>query len=190
MLIKFTNLTDDFMDKNERYPGKLVTGTRVDSGEEVKRKFFANNQRLMAEISEFGFGDVINMRMVKKPKGWEIQSFEEADPQVVEAVSNKASAPQSAPEQSNAKSSGSYSKGSSWNGRTGEAYDRSAAVYLAFDLIKTTRSAASLSKTGADAIFDEMMKYAEKINAYIHTGDVGTPAWLETDDPLSPPELD
>lgn len=180
MLIKITNIN-----KNEtlgEYPAVMITGERVDGKGEWSKKFFDNNQTLMSELEEFGIGETVNVRMTKgrgtdksgRPF-WNIAGFEEASADLIASVSGGPANPSGgSPKSSGA---GGYTK-SSWNGRTGEAYDRSASVYLAWDIVKTISTDAELKKDAWALTLD----LANEINNYIHNGDDGS-------DPLSPPSV-
>jgi len=182
MLIKITEINKD--ESIGEYPAVMITGDRVDGKGEWSKKFFDNNLTLMSELDEFGIGETINVRMTKgKGKDrngnpyWNIVGFEEPSDDLLASVEGNKGNSATNP---TAKSSGAsgYSKGT-WNGRTGEAYDRSAAIYLAWDFLKGTKTEVALKKVDLRAVFD----LAIKINNYIHDGGDGS-------DPLDPPEVD
>jgi hypothetical protein len=176
MLIKITEINDSELGS---YDAKEIVGDRVDGQGEWRKKCFANDQQLMAELAEFGVGEIVNVKL-KKGKGtnkygkpnYNIDSFEEADEDLVKAVKANPSG----------KSSGaSGSSGSFKSGRSGEAYDRSAAIYLAVDVLKHN-NALNTKKTAQFITEKEIFELAVKFNAYIHDGDDGS-------DPLDPPEI-
>jgi hypothetical protein len=184
LIIRLNKITPDKI--ADQYPAVHIWGTRIDNGEEWDKMFFENNQKLQEQLSEFGIGDVINVRMVQKGKNWNIVSLEEADPDMVEAIKGRGSDPigGSPGAKPNATNVQKNSGRSSWNGRTGEAYDRSASVYLAFDMIKATRTEAALHKFADEELAKMIIDWAEVLNDYIHDG---VNHYAVTDDPLDPP---
>jgi hypothetical protein len=185
MLIKITSITDDELGG---FDAKLIVGDRIDNGKEWQKKCFSNNQKLMDELSDFGVGEIVNVRMAKG-KGtnkagfpnWNIAGFEEASQDLIDSVKGKGDVNPSVESPKVSGASG-YSK-STWNGRTGEAYDRSASVYLAFDIIKSVKTEAAMRKMNALEFVDAIFTLGNKINNYIHNGDDGS-------DPLNPPTVD
>ena len=83
MLIKLTGINDAMLGTFE---AKEVTGTRIDNGEDWGKRFFANNRKLADELSEFGVGDNINVKMVQDGKHWNIAGFSEASEGMVDKV--------------------------------------------------------------------------------------------------------
>jgi hypothetical protein len=180
MIIKITGINDS---KLGTFDAKEIVGDRIDGEGEWRKKCFANNAELMDQLSEFGIGEVVNVRCVKgkgtnqygKPN-YNIAGFEEASDELIATVMGN-------PTQSGSGVSGSQTsaKPSTYTGRSGEAWDRSAAIYLAADLMKynhalNTKNADKRVKT------DDLLALAAILNAYIHDGDDGT-------DPLDPPEI-
>jgi hypothetical protein len=165
------------------YEAKLITGTRIDNGEEWSKKFFSNNQKLMDEFEEFGVGEIVNVRLTKGkgPKQWNVAGFEVPSQELIDEVKERANPTKSSGDGGPKKEYKNMK--STWNGRTGEAYDRSAAVYLAWDIIKETFTPAALKKLSADNLDAVLFGMANKINDYIHNGKDGS-------DPLAPPEID
>lgn len=185
MLIKITEI-----DKNAElgsYDATMVTGTRIDNGNEWSKKFFSNNQELTNALDEFGVGETVNIRMAKG-KGtdrngnpnWNIVGFEEASDTLVDSVRGRDT---SNPTGSGASGSpGRTGGGTKWSGRTGEAYDRSASIYLAFEFLKYNKPLGNTKDTHKMIAEVELFTLANKINNYIHNGDDGS-------DALSPPEI-
>ena len=89
MLIKITELNDELLGK---FDAKEVKGTRVDSGEEWSKKFFANNLKLAAELAEFGIGETINVKMKQNGKFWDITGFELANEAMIAKVQGQGNA--------------------------------------------------------------------------------------------------
>jgi hypothetical protein len=182
MIIKITAIRNSKLGKHD---AKEVVGEKTD-GQEWTKKFFANNDDLQDELREFGIGDMVNVKLEKDGKFWNIKGFSEV---TQEDLADEAERKEKfggnktyAPSSPSAKSSG-YSKGG-WNGRTGAAYDRSAAIYLAFDIMKSTKSAAELKKI----ILLDIIELAEEINKYIHEGTNASTEFLNAGDPLAPPK--
>ena len=85
MIIKITEIGDGFLGT---FDAKVVTGTRLDDGAELEKKFFANNRKLADELADFGVGDNMNIKMAKKPgsKFWDITGFESPSAAMIEKV--------------------------------------------------------------------------------------------------------
>lgn len=184
MLIKLESVQDVMI--KDQWAGKEVTGTRVDSGETWSKNFFADNKDLRNQLEEFGIGDIVNVQMKQQGKFWNINGFSTASADMIEKVKNSGSNRPTPPSYSPPTAAKSTAK-SGWNGRTGEAYDRSAAIYLAVDIMKENKTAKEKIKVGdafilADAIFN-----------YIHDGI--NPARSANEegkdvDPLTPPTVE
>ena len=83
MILKLTGVYDDNLGTQA---AKRIEGTRVDNGEEYSKKFFANDKALRTQLDEFGVGDVVNVKMVKDGKFWNIGSFSVPSPESVETA--------------------------------------------------------------------------------------------------------
>jgi hypothetical protein len=167
MIIKLTGIYDDEIGT---HAAKRVEGTNLNTGEPWDRKIFANAKDLREQLDAFGIGDNVNVKMEKNGKYWNVKGFEAASDALVEkAKEGKGGAPSS--------NGGGYTKSSgstggsksTWNGRTGEAYDRSSSIYLAMDLLKHNKG---LEAKKGDKVIDlsEMIITADMIFDYIHDG--------------------
>jgi hypothetical protein len=115
---------------------------------------------------------------------WDVQSFEEAAQDLIDSVKGSGSG---TPKNYGSKSDSTNSGSRSWNGRTGEAYDRSAAIYLALDFLKATNTEAAMRKIDESTLIET----ADLFNAYIHDGEVPVdPSADNAPDALEPPDVD
>ena len=167
MLIKLTGIHDDKLGSKD---AKRIEGKRIDNDEVWERKIFADARDLRGQLEEFGIGEVVNIKQVKNGKWWNISAFEKPTAELIEKVKSEGTGGKS---YQNTTPSGGGAK-STWNGRTGEAYDRSAAIYLALDWMKHTYKDEQLDTKQVYAVADEVYNY-------IHNG--VNPAI----DPLEPP---
>ena len=165
MLIKLTGIHDDQLGTKE---AKRIEGKRIDNDEVWERKIFANDKILRGQLEEFGIGEVINVKQVRNGKWWNISGFEKPTAELIQKVKDEGTGGK------DYQSSAPVAK-STWNGRTGEAHDRSAAIYLALDLLKTN----TLEPAEIDA--KDLYTLAEDVYNYIHSG------VNPTVDPLEPP---
>lgn len=170
MLLKITAIEDDSLGASA---AKRIEGTRVDNGEEWSKKFFADNRALREQLNDFGIGDIANVKLVQKGKHWNIESLTVPTESMIQKV--KDSGGKSYTSGGAAASPSTGGTKSTWNGRTGEAYDRSAAIYLALDIAKENKTAKGRIE------LDEIMKTADQVFDYINKG------INPFDDPLSPP---
>ena len=160
MIIKLTGIYDDEIGT---HAAKRVEGTNLNTGEPWDRKIFANAKDLREQLNAFGIGDNVNVKMEKNGKYWNVTGFEAASDALVEKAKESKGGGYT-------KSAGSTGGSkNTWNGRTGEAYDRSAAIYLAMDLLKNNKS---LETKKGDKVIDlsEMIVTADMIFDYIHDG--------------------
>ena len=168
MLIKLTGIHDDKLGSKD---AKRIEGKRIDNDEVWERKIFADAKDLRGQLEQFGIGEVVNIKQVRNGKWWNISGFEKPTAELIEKVKSEGTGGKS---YQNTAPSGGGAK-STWNGRTGEAYDRSAAIYLALDLLKTN----TLEPAEIDP--KELYAVAEDVYNYIHSG------VNPTVDPLEPP---
>ena len=169
MLIKLTGIHDDKLGSKD---AKRIEGKRIDNDEVWERKIFADAKDLRGQLEQFGIGEVVNVKQVRNGKWWNISGFEKPTAELIEKVKSEGTGGKS---YQNTASSGGGTK-STWNGRTGEAYDRSAAIYLALDLLKTNMTEPE------NGICDkDLYEKAEDVYNYIHSG------VNPTVDPLEPP---
>ena len=166
MLIKLKGVHDDKLGSKD---AKRIEGTRVDNGEVWERKIFADARDLRGQLEKFGMGEIVNIKQVQNGKWWNISGFEKPTEELIQKV----------------KSGGSFGGGSqksaptksTWNGRTGEAYDRSAAIYLALDFLKHTK----MDSETLEILPQDLYALADEVFNYIHSG------VNPTVDPLEPP---
>jgi hypothetical protein len=167
MLIKLKGIHDDKLGSKD---AKRIEGVRLDNGEPWERKIFADARDLRGELEKFGIGEVINVKQIQKGKWWNVSGFEKPTDELIEKVKSGGGS-------GGGGGSNTYQKSapakSTWNGRTGEAYDRSAAIYLALDLLKTNATAPIKP--------EYLYIMADEVFNYIHNG------VNPTVDPLEPP---
>ena len=169
MLIKLTGIHDDKLGSKD---AKRIEGKRIDNDEVWERKIFADAKDLRGQLEEFGIGEIINVKQVRNGKWWNISGFEKPTAELIEKVKSEGTGGKS---YQNTTSSGSGGAKSTWGGRTGEAYDRSSAIYLALDFLKTnTLEPAEISSK-------DLYTLADEVYEYIHNG------INPTIDPLEPP---
>jgi len=167
MIIKLTAIADDKLGNKD---AKRIEGVRMDTGEPWSRKIFADNRVLRGQLEQFGIGDMMNVKMVRQGQYWNVSGLEVASKELVDKVKNS-----SATQQQGAGGSANTVK-STWNGRTGEAYDRSSAIYLAMDWLKSSTDGPIESKH-----YSALFGIAKDVYEYIHNG------VNPTVDPLDPP---
>ena len=169
-----------------------IEGTDVRTGKPWAKKIFIDQKNVsnvpLAEILEdVGAGEYLNVRMRQNGKFWNVVDVKEAtEGELAQAKfggDTKGYKPSGG-----TNSTGSTSSG--WNGRTGEAYDRSAAIYLSADILRMSMSDAQLRKLGPDKCLSVMFGLADDINRYIHDGIVSQQNSGDGSDPLDPPEVD
>lgn len=159
MYIKLTAIADDKLGDHD---AKRIDGEKVENGEKWSKKIFANDKALRPQLEKFSVGEFVEVKLERNGKFWNVSEIKEVDMAEIERVKAEA---QSKKSNNYGGSSGSYTK-SPWNGRTGEAYDRSAAIYLALDFFKTKMTTAELKKLTVGDLIQE----AENLNDYIHNG--------------------
>ena len=165
MLIKLKGIHDDKLGNKD---AKRIEGLRVDTGEPWERKIFADAQELRGQLDKFGVGEHINVKLEQKGKWWNVVAFEKPSAEMVEKVRAEGG-------KKSYSSSGGGANKSTWNGRSGEAYDRSAAIYLALDFLKTN------TLEPAEILPQDLYALADEVYNYIHSG------INPTVDPLEPP---
>ena len=174
MLIKLTGIHDDKLGSKD---AKRIEGKRIDNDEVWERKIFADAKDLRGQLEQFGIGEVVNIKQVRNGKWWNIGGFEKPTAELIEKVKSEGTGGKS---YQNTAPSGGGAK-STWNGRTGEAYDRSAAIYLALDVLKYNND-ATVDGSGPQPIpLAALYSLAEGVYEYIHSG------VNPTVDPLEPP---
>lgn len=194
MYLKLTSVKDGKI--ANKWPAIFVKGTKLDNGEEWEKAFFANQQDLSDKIKNFDMGEEINVIMEQKGKNWNIIDFKamgQGDYDKIESKGNGGGYAKGKPSVNGGGSAPAAAAAtttkSTWGGRTGEAYDRSSAIYLAMDVLKTVKSEAQLRKTSPAALVAELTNLAEPIYRYIHDGSV-LAGGTDKGDALEPPSLD
>lgn len=172
MIIKLTGVEDCKI--ADKYPAKRIIGKKIQDGSEWSREIFSNTDAAK-QLSNFAEGETINVKMQKDGKFWNVTGVFEATPDEIEAAKE----PYKGGHGAGKMTVGGGSKGG-WNGRTGEAYDRSAAIYFAFDFMKVTLSDTKLKKLTLETLID----VADEVYAYIHDGK------NINKDALTPPDLE
>lgn len=184
MNIKFEKL--DRVEGESQATGKVwvaykIMGTKISDGSNWKSgNIFDNkyNADLLNKCRNIEEGEKVNVKLEQKGNFWNVVD-------ILDYVPEDAYPAQ--------KAGGGSSKGSSgykWNGRTGEAYDRSAAIYLAMDIMKSTTTEANMRKLTPIELVEAVSSIADDIYKYIHDGDAveQTPAGSEGD-ALEPPKV-
>jgi hypothetical protein len=178
MIIRITEI--DRNAKLGKYNAVKVTGTKLD-GSTWFRSYFADNAFNNKDLSNFGIGEWVNVVLEQKGKNWNIIGFKEV------TEKERAEEAKKLAEKAKGGTSQSYTTSgtsSGWNGRTGEAYDRSASIYLAWEIKKATTTETVLKKYSSEDLAKELFMIANGIFEYIHMGNDQMP---KDKDPLSPP---
>jgi len=152
-----------------------IVGTKIKDGSEWKSGNIFDNKYsrdVLDKAKELEEGEKVNIKLEQNGKYWNVKDVLDYVPQE-EYTPNKATS-----------NSSSGSGGFKWNGRTGDAYDRSAAIYLAFDILKTT-TAPILETMTVDQIMKGLYALANEIYEYMHNGTVP----VSGDDALEPPKV-
>jgi len=126
MIIKLTAINDTKLGKS---PAKEVVGTKIQDGSPWKKAFFANQKDLRDALEDFEVGDIVNVVMEQKGDYWNISDFKEASDDDIEKATTATK---------------KFSKGNSGDtgfrrpdgGSRGDDTNRSAAIYLAREIIK------------------------------------------------------
>jgi hypothetical protein len=118
-------------------------------------------------------GDKINVKLEKNGKYWNVKDIESyvAPAEPARKVESKGGT------------------GYAWQGREGEAYDRSAAIYLAMDIVKSTKTEKDLQKYEPEELASRLYSLAEDIFGYINLGEFKDQLQVSGDDPLEPPKV-
>ena len=174
MIIKLEGVNDT---KLGRYPAKEIVGTNLATGKTWSRKIFANSD-VVGPLSEIPIGETIEVKMKQDGEFWNVVGVSVATGDAIAAV------------QERSKGSSGRNNGSTWNGRTGEAYDRSAAIYLAWEMVKAANTEAVLRKMGIGELVDATTSVGRVLYNYIHDGSmpIGHNSNV-SEDPLEPPEV-
>lgn len=174
MIVKITDVSEEIIKKgNNEWAVVAVSGEKA-NGDDWKQNIFNNkhNKDAIAEARELDLPGWYDVKFEKNGKYWNLLGFKPTEKPTGES-----------------KPSGKSNSG--WQGRTGDQYNRSAAIYLAREVIAMAETDAALHKRDPEELLAEMIPLANKIDEYISKGiktdrvDEG-----EKDDPLSPPDLD
>jgi len=175
MIIKFTGTENVKMGK---YKMIEIQGTKVVDGSDWGRRIFSNSD-VAKKLKDFAIGDYMNVKMKKDGNFWNVADIEEPTADEIEAAKE----PYEPNKGGDTKATGTKATTkSTWNGRTGEAYDRSAAIYFALDFLKTTLTDTKLKKVS----FADLLSVSDDVYEYIHNG---TNPYAG-DSSLEPPEID
>lgn len=113
------------------------------------------NEKIIDTMMDLKEGDMINVRHERDGKYWTISSIEAITEEDL-FKGNKGGG-----------GGGGYGGGGSkWNGRTGDSHNRSAALYLAFDIMKETLTEAKKKKMQVGDLFE----LADILFAYMDDG--------------------
>ena len=152
---------------------KLSDGSPWTSGNIFDNKYSID---ILASLRELSQGDKVGIELKQNGKFWNV-----AGVGPVKETSYPAPA-----------AGGALASGGStykWNGRTGEAYDRSAAVYLAFDIIKSITTEANMHKKNEEVVLIELFSLADDLFEYINAGNNKAGRVSTAGDALDAPEV-
>ena len=188
MLIKITKIYDGKI--ADKYAAKFVTGNKLDGGEEWTKGFFLNQKDLVQKLSDFSIGDDCNVVLQNNGgHNYKIVDFKEVtdeDRSKIGAYANK-----SAGGAANSTGGGASVRRAD-GGSRGDDTNRSAAVYLAREIVMGTKDPKLLVKMDAGVLFAEIAELADTVNDYIKDGLLPAPAdgmVHDKDDALNPPTV-
>lgn len=164
MNIRFKELerTEGKKANGEMWEAFLIHGIKLeDNTDWVSSKIFNNpyNEEILGKLETLTEGDEVGIAHKKNKAGYWVVSD-------ITAVKSDPSPAKTG----NSGRTGGTGKSSTWNGRTGDAYDRSAAVYLAFDFLKYNKGILTAKAKEMAISEDELFSLAIRIDRYIHTG--------------------
>lgn len=180
MIIKLTAINDT---KLGTKPAKEVVGNKIQDGTSWKKAFFANQKNLRDALEDFEVGDIVNVVMEQKGDYWNISDFKEASDEDIA----KASTPY---KPKGGVESGGFPPRRADGGSRGDDTNRSAAIYLAREIVEASKMAYSIEEKAIVCI-----NLADKyIFPYIKDGAVPAQekpkSRRHTADPLEPPTVD
>jgi hypothetical protein len=165
---------------------KLDGGGRWESGNIFDNQY---NAKILEDARELEQGDKVNVTHKQNDKGyWTITGIVSLTEEEVEEAKKPFVKTAGAATTSGQSSSRGGSTKSSWNGRTGEQYDRSASLYLAFDMMKSSMSEDELAALTPMEVFATALTLSTHINDYIHEGKV-VAVLTDDEDALTPPNV-
>lgn len=171
-----------------KYAAKYIEGTKLDGGEVWTKAFFANQKDLVQKLSDFAIGDDVNVVLQNNGgTNYKIVDFKE----VTEEDRAKLGGGRGGKPAAAATAAGPAVRS---NGTSrGADTNRSAAIYLAKDIVMSSKDAKVLAKTSVPKLLDEILACAETVFDYISEGLLPAPAdgiVEDRDDALEPPSLD
>lgn len=175
MLIKLEAVKDSMLGKAK---AKEVIGTRLDNGEEWKKKFFSNNKELSDQLAEFPKGGIVNVVLTKEGEWYNITAFKEATKAEMETAT-------SAPKTKFVQKSQDVRRAD--GGSRGDDTNRSAAIYLAQEIV----SMSEYDGLTAEQLAVKIAYIANTfIYPYIKEGTCVPFEGKKKKDPLDPPDID
>ncbi len=173
-----------------KHPAKEVVGTKLQDNTTWKKAFFANNKELRDKLADFEMGDVVNVVLEKKGEYYNITDFQEVDDADIEKATTAPA--KAAP----AEQRGGYVRATPVGGTRGDDTNRSAAIYLARDILNLSPAAVS-NMTPAELTEFAIFLASEYVYPYIKDGTVPpkqAPAKPKKEkakvDPLEPPAVE
>jgi len=155
----------------------MLLGTKIEDGSPwTSTKIFDNqyNVELIEQVRQIEKGAKINVLHKKNTAGfWTItgfQPYKEDNMQKKQWGGNKAGG------------TGGGGKDFKWQGRTGEAYDRSAALYLSFDIMKSCMEPNDMKQVSPEDMAKRLFSLANGLFEYINMGN-------DQKDNLDPPAV-
>jgi len=176
----FINLTAKKDSMLGTYPAMEITGTDLAKNEEWTKKFFKGkqNEHLVEAMNDIDVGDDVNVVMEQDPKNakwWNIKEIKLMTDEDRKTVEKKQSYVKSGGKPAAAAASSSFRRTD--GGSRGDDTNRSAAIYLAKEVVTLAGGADYAAKNDPKAIAMEMINIAENfIYPYIKDGTVPAPA--------------
>lgn len=183
-IIKYTGLYNDMLGSKQ---AKRIEGDRVDNGESWSKKFFADAKDLRMQLDEFGVGDIVNVKMRKDGKFWNIDAFEEAAPELVDKIKDTGGNAYPTKARKGSSDLSSSSSGTTTGGESSDKMtkaewaekDRKAKIGMSIH--NSIAAASHVCKTGTSP--EALVEYAKKLLPYLMLTELPDSG----DDPLDPP---
>jgi len=187
MLIKLTKIYDGKI--ANKYAAKFVEGTKLENGEVWSKAYFANQKDLTDKLMNFSIGDEVNVVLQENgDKKYKIVDFKEVTDEDRAKIAKYANKSTQQPAANAANTTYRRSDG----GSRGDDTNRSAAIYLARDIVMQTKKDTVLHKSNPASLLEEIVEVAELIKDYIKDGLIPPPSngTMPDDDgdALDPPE--
>jgi hypothetical protein len=167
----------------KKYTVRLVKGTKYGTDEAWEQPIFDNNKKLLAELDEFGKGDVANFVYKKNGNFYDVVSIEQPDPDMIAKIdSGEVEVPTK-------KSGGGYSGGTRGGGaKTSGGLTKE--EWAEKDRLTNIRIAKAVALKAAVDVGKKTAKtitaFADELVPYLL--DTGSDDTKDTgDDPLDPP---